>query len=77
VNDPEEILLSLREGRDEFAGHMKSWYALKLCESQKLSIGQAASLADMAEDDFIRLLGQNRISVFGTAKDIAEDFQNA
>ena len=77
VSIPEEILLSLREETDEFAAQMKRWSALKLFENRKLSIGQAAGLADMYEDEFIRLLGRNRISIFGTAADIAEDFQNA
>ena len=74
---PEEILLSLRVEADEFAAQMKSLVALKLCESHKLSIGQAASFAGMDETDFIKLLGQHGVSIFGSILDIAEDYSNA
>jgi len=74
---PEEVLLSLRVESDEFAAQMAVIAALKLYESQKLSIGQAAAFAKMDEEDFIKLLGQNRISVFGPASEIARDYQNA
>jgi len=74
---PEEILLSLRIEADEFASAMKGMAALKLYENGKLSIGQATALAEMDELDFIRFLGKNKISIFGSASDIAEDFANA
>ena len=74
---PEEILLSLRTEADEFASTMKVMAALKLYENGKLSIGQAAALAEMDEIDFIRFLGKNRISIFGSVSDITEDFKNA
>ena len=74
---PEEILLSLRTEADEFASTMKEMAALKLYENGKLSIGQAAALAEMDELDFIRFLGKNRISIFSSVSDIAEDFKNA
>jgi len=74
---PEEILLSLRTETDEFASTMKGMAAVKLYENGKLSIGQAAALAEMDELDFIRFLGKNRISIFGSVSDIAKDFKNA
>ena len=74
---PEEVLLSLRVEGDEFAAQMKSLTALKLCESRKLSIGQAALFAGMDETDFIKYMGQHRVSIFGSAPEIAEDFANA
>jgi len=74
---PEEILLSLRTEADEFASTMKGMAALKLYENGKLSIGQAAALAEMDELDFIRFLSKNRVSIFGSIFDITEDFKNA
>ena len=74
---PEEVLLSLRVDNDEFAVQMKRLTALKLCEDRKLSIGQSAAFAGMDETDFIKFLGQNKVSIFGSASDIAEDFSNA
>ena len=74
---PQEILLSLRVNNDEFAIQMKTLTAIKLYESGKLSIGQAASFAGMDESDFIKLLGKHKISIFGSAEEIAEDYANA
>ncbi|MDR1061278.1 MAG: UPF0175 family protein [Clostridiales bacterium] len=73
----EEILLSLRVGSEEFAEQMKAMTALKLCENRKLSIGQSAAFAGMDEADFVKFLGRNNVSIFGSAADIAEDYQNA
>jgi len=77
ISIPEEILLSLRENTVEFANSMKLMSAIQLCEKQKLSIGQAAELAGLPEEDFIKVLGENKISIFGTINDISGDFQNA
>ena len=74
---PEEVLLSLRIESDEFASQMAMLTALKLYESQKLSVGQAASFAGMNELDFIRFLGQHKVSVFSPVSELVEDFQNA
>ena len=77
VSIPEEILLSLREDSDGFAASMKLMSAIKLYENQKLSIGQSAQLAGVSEEDFIKVLGKNRISIFGMIGDIRGDYQNA
>ena len=74
---PQEILLSLRVNDEEFAVQMKTLTAVMLYESGKLSIGQAASFAGMDESDFIKLLGKHKISIFGSAEEIAEDYANA
>ena len=74
---PEQVLLSLRMEGDEFAAHMKALTALKLYENRKVSIGQAASFAEMDEVDFIKFLGRNRVSIFGTAASVAEDYAHA
>ena len=62
---------------DSFECSPQKLAALKLCESKKLSIGQSAAFAGMDEPDFIRFLGQNEVSIFGSASDIAEDYSNA
>ena len=77
VTIPSDILLSLRTENDDFAAQMKSLTALKLCETRKLSIGQSAALAGMDEEDFIRFLGRNKVSIFGSASEIEDDFGNA
>ena len=77
VSIPEEVLLSLREDIHEFAASMKLMSAIKLYENRKLSVGQGAQLAELSEEDFIKVLGKNQISIFGTMSDIRSDFQNA
>ena len=74
---PSEILLSLRTETDEFAEQMKALTALKLFENRKLSIGQSAALAGMDEEDFIRFLAQNKVSLFGPPAEIKDDFDHA
>jgi predicted HTH domain antitoxin len=74
---PQEILLSLRVNDDDFAVQMKTLTAIKLYESGKLSIGQAATFAGMDESDFIKLLGKHKISLFGSIAEITEDYANA
>jgi RIO-like serine/threonine protein kinase len=74
---PEEVLLSLRVDSNEFASQMKMMAALKLCERRKLSIGQSAAFAGMDELSFIKFMGQNKASIFGSASDIEEDYRNA
>ena len=71
------MLLSLRVENDEFAAQMKKLTAIKLFENRKLSIGQSATFARMDETEFIKFLGQNNVSIFGSVSDIAEDFRNA
>ena len=61
---PSEIFLVLRETENQFVANMKKFTALFLFQNQKLSIGQCAALANMAEEDFIYFLGENKISIF-------------
>ena len=79
VSIPETILNTLREKNYEFANNMKKYTALKLYETNKLSLGQSAELAEMSEEDFIKFLSENNISIFSyMTKDILEkDVQNA
>ena len=77
VSVPEEILLSLREDSAAFAENLKLMAAMKFYENQKLSVGQSAQLAGVPEEDFIKILGKNRIPIFGTFQDIQGDYKSA
>ena len=57
----------------------KKYNALKLYKMNKLSLGKSAELAEMSEEDFIKFLSENNISIFSyMTKDILErDVQNA
>lgn len=61
ISVPSEILLTLRESDKQLALDMKRYTAIKLYQDKRLSIGQCAELAEMTEEDFIRLLGDNKI----------------
>ena len=61
---PEEILLSLHLAEDEVIKEMKRTLAVKCFKERKLSIGQSAELAEMTEEDFIKYLGNQNISIF-------------
>jgi predicted HTH domain antitoxin len=79
VSIPGEILLTLRESDIKLALDMKRWTALKLFEQKRLSIGQSAELAEMTEEDFIKYIGSNNVSIFPytSAKELKEDINNA
>ncbi|HBD92968.1 MAG: hypothetical protein A2015_01650 [Spirochaetes bacterium GWF1_31_7] len=64
INIPEEILFSLRESETEIAYEMKLYSAMHYYYHKKLSIGQAALLAEMPEETFIHYLSDNKISIF-------------
>jgi len=77
---PEEVLLSLRTDEDEFIDEMKKTIAIKYYANKKLSIGQSAELAEMSEEDFIKLLGKEDISIFrfdNIDEELKEDIKNA
>ena len=61
---PEETLLSLRLDENEIIQEMKRTLAVKYFKERKLSIGQSAELAEMTEEDFIKHLGSQNISIF-------------
>ena len=79
ISIPSEILLTLRESDAELALDMKRWTALKLFDEKRLSIGQCAELAEMNEEDFIKFLGTNKVSIFPyhSYKELGEDLNNA
>lgn len=79
ISIPSEILLTLRESDAELALDMKRWTALKLFDEKRLSIGQCSELAEMNEEDFIKFLGENKISIFPyrSYKELGEDLNNA
>lgn len=79
ISIPGEILLTLRENDKQLALNMKRYTAIKLYQDKRLSVGQCAELAEMAEEDFIKLLGENKISIFdfSSIADMKEDFANA
>lgn len=79
INVPEEVLLDLHEDKEHFAQYMKRMLALDLYKNRKVSLGYCASIADMAEEDFIEYLGKNDISIFSfkNEEEFLEELENA
>ena len=75
---PEEILISLKEDEKHFLKEVKILAAVKLYELNRLSLGKAAKLADLDKVDFIKVLGEHKVSIFKlTEEELAKDIENA
>ncbi|MBR3250146.1 MAG: UPF0175 family protein [Erysipelotrichaceae bacterium] len=56
----------------------KQMVALELFKTGKFSIGYCADVSGMAYDDFLLLLGQNKIPMFTrTKEDLSDELNNA
>jgi Uncharacterised protein family (UPF0175). len=60
----DDVLLSLKESREEFEDEAKYLLALKLYELGKISSGKAAKIAGLSRVEFLKKLGRYRISPF-------------
>ncbi len=76
---PEEILFSLRESEDRFIKEIKTIAAVNYYKEKRLSIGQAALLAGMKEEEFIKLLATFKVSIFRYENndELLQDLKNA
>ena len=79
VNIPEEVLLDLRETRNNFANYVKTMIAIDLYKNKKVSLGYCAEVAEMSKEEFVKCLGQNGVSIFGfdSEEEFIEEFANA
>ena len=59
-----EVLFALRQDEELFVSNVRKILALRYFQSQQLSLGLAARLANMEKDDFIQYLGSNRIDIY-------------
>lgn len=75
---PEEILISLKEDEKHFLKEVKILAAVKLYELNRLSLGKAAKLAGVDKVDFIKVLGEHKVSIFKlTKEELAKDIEDA
>ncbi|BDU50053.1 UPF0175 family protein [Haliovirga abyssi] len=76
---PEEILFALRENENFFLKEIKVIAAVNYYKEKRLSVGQAAELAEMSEEEFIKYLGGKKISIFQfeNEEELLEDIKNA
>ena len=66
---PEDLLLSLKESKEQFEQNARFLLAVKLYELGKISSGKAAKLSGLARVQFLLKLGQYEISPFQTNLD--------
>ena len=64
INIPEEVLYDTKMSRDEAKDYVKRLVALDFYTRNRVSIGYCAQIADMTEEDFIKYLGEHKISIF-------------
>lgn len=76
IEYPEEILISLKESKEDFSRELKIAAAAKFYELGKLSSGKAAKLAGMDKVSFLRVLGEYRISI-SSLEEFEEDMKVA
>ena len=76
IEYPEEILISLKESKDEFSRELKTAAAVKLYELGKLSSGKAAKLAGVDKVSFLKILGKYQISI-ATLEEFEKDMKVA
>ena len=58
---PEKIFY---DSTAEILNFVRKMTALELYKTRKISIGCCAELANMSEEDFIKFLGEQKVSVF-------------
>lgn len=64
VSIPEEVLFDTKMSREEAGQFARRAVALGYYTQSGVSIGYCAQIAGMTEEEFIRYLGQNGISIF-------------
>ena len=76
---PEEIFLSLNQTQEELECYIKTLLAMSLYQKHHISLGYAAELAGMTEEDFIFELGRAGISIFSfdSEDELSREFANA
>ena len=74
VNIPESVFYDVGMSIKDATNFVKRAVALAYYKEQKISIGHCAEIAEMSEEDFIKFLGKNKISIFNF--DDAEEFMN-
>ena len=64
IKYPEDVLLSLKESKEEFEEEARYLLALKLYELGKISSGKAATIAGLSRVAFLMRLRRYRVSPF-------------
>lgn len=76
---PDEVVYDTRMDMEETNRFVRQAAALAYYTQRGVSIGYCSSIAGMTEEDFIKYLGRNHISVFhfDNEEEFAEELENA
>lgn len=79
INIPNEVLFDTKMSSEEAKQFAKRAVALGYYTQSGVSIGYCAQIAEMTEEDFIKYLSQNHISIFhfDDKEEFLEELQNA
>lgn len=79
LNIPEEVLYDMRLSKDGALALVKQAVAIDFFKNHGVSVGHCAEIADMTEEDFIKLLGGRHISIFHfeNENEFMEEMDNA
>lgn len=64
---PKDLLFTLNQSTEEFTAQIRLWTALQLYKNHKLTLGQAAEVANMDWYQFVTALDQHEIPVIDYA----------
>jgi len=78
IEFPEDILISLKESKEEFIKNIKLYAAIEFYKRKKLSLGKAAELVGMPRLEFADFLSKNRIPVLDlSAQELKSEIASA
>lgn len=79
IRIPDEVLYDTHMSTDEAAAFAKRIVAMGYYTQNHVSIGYCSQIAGMTEEDFIKYLGQNNISIFqfSDKAEFMEELENA
>ncbi len=61
---PDEVLFDIKMNREQANQFARRYVALGFYKQNGVSIGYCSQIAGMTEEEFIKYLGQNEISIF-------------
>ena len=79
INIPNEVLYNIKMSAEEAASSIRQLVAMNFYSARRVSLGYCAQIADMNKADFIRILGENNISIFhfDNEDEFLEEIENA
>ena len=76
---PDEVLFETKMSREQANQFARQALALRYYTQSGVSLGYCSQIAGMTEEEFIKYLGQNQISVFqfDTEEEFLEELEHA